>query len=133
THFEYRYPPDYERHRPVATSRWLTTNLTALGASDELPHRNRYANSLAFVDDAVADALARVNLDENIVVIAGDHGESIFDDVRYGHGYSFADVIARTPCLLRGPGIVPGRRADMTLHTDIPGFVLAALGAEPAL
>jgi membrane-anchored protein YejM (alkaline phosphatase superfamily) len=89
THFEYRYPPEYERHVPVANSMWPLTRISALGPEARTPHWNRYQNSVAFVDDLVADAVANLDVSRNVVIFTGDHGESVGDDGRFGHGYAF--------------------------------------------
>jgi len=128
THFEYQYPKEYERHLPVARdSKWAVTALTALGEDARIPHWNRYLNSLAFTDDLVADAIEALDPQQNIVIVTGDHGESLYDDHHYGHGYSFADVIARVPFAMVGPGVPAGTLDDLSLHEDVLATLLQAI------
>lgn len=128
THFEYQYPPAYARHEPVSTdASWTKTELSALDASNRTPLMNRYLNSLAFTDDLVADAIASLP-EDTLVVLTGDHGESIGDDGRFGHGYGFPEVIAHVPFAMVGPG-VPARTLDApSLHTDVLRTILHVLG-----
>jgi len=131
THFEYQYPPEYARHAPVSTdASWAKTDLAALDASNRAPLMNRYLNSLAFTDDIVADAISELDPHDTLVVFTGDHGESIGDDGRFGHGYGFPDVVTRVPFAMVGPGI-PARSLDEpTLHSDVLRTLLHALGQE---
>jgi hypothetical protein len=130
SHFEYRYPPQYEIDRPVASTAWLSTMVSALGPEAELPHKNRYRNCMRFLDDLVSDAIGRLDPARNLVIFTGDHGESINDDGHYTHGYSFAEVLTRTPFAMVGPGVAPGRLDVPTTHLDVLPSVLHALTGE---
>jgi hypothetical protein len=132
SHFEYRYPPQYEIDRPVADSTWNVTSVASLGPEAELPHRNRYRNCMRFVDDVVASAIERLDPQRNLVIFTGDHGESIHDDGRYTHGYSFAEIITRTPFAMVGPGVTPGRLEQRTYHADVLPSVLHVLNGASA-
>jgi hypothetical protein len=134
SHFEYRYPPEYELDRPVADSAWNVTSVASLGADAEIPHRNRYRNCMRFIDDAVSDAIERLDPVRNLVVFTGDHGESIHDDGRYTHGYSFADIVTRTPFAMVGPGVQPAQLKEPTYHMDVLPSVFHVLsGQAPAI
>jgi hypothetical protein len=135
SHFEYQFPMAYEVDRPAESgAHWPDTDMRGLGAADAPLFRNRYRNTIRFLDDAIMDAVERLDPLRNIVVVTGDHGESLYDDGHYGHGYSFADVIARTPAIVVGPGIIPARREDPTLHADLlPTLVHAATGGSVVL
>ena len=131
SHFEYRYPPQYEIDRPVADSTWNVTSVASLGADAETPHRNRYRNCMRFIDDVVSDAIERLDPARNVVVFTGDHGESIHDDGRYTHGYSFADIVTRVPFAMVGPGVAPVQLAQPTYHIDVLPSVLHVLSGQP--
>jgi membrane-anchored protein YejM (alkaline phosphatase superfamily) len=129
SHFEYEYPPQYEIDTPVSKTTWHVTSVRTLGPEDELPHRNRYRNCVRFIDDLVAGAIQQLDPARNLVVFTGDHGESINDDGRYTHGYSFAEIITRTPFAMVGPGVAPGRLAQPTYHMDVlPSLVHVLAG-----
>jgi hypothetical protein len=137
SHFEYRYPPQYERHTPVAQTKMWETDVLALGESDRLPHWNRYLNSMAFLDDLVTDTVQALP-ETALIVITGDHGESFFDGGMYGHGYMFSRVVTEVPMIVRfpqapgledrfrGPAVVEQR----TLHRDMLGWIVDYLGGN---
>jgi phosphoglycerol transferase MdoB-like AlkP superfamily enzyme len=130
SHFEYRYPPEYEIDKPVSDSTWKVTMVNTLGPDAEVPHRNRYRNCMRFIDDVVSDAIARLDPQRNLVIFTGDHGESINDDGHYTHGYSFAEIVTRTPFAMVGPGVPPTRLETPTLHVDVLPSALHALSGQ---
>jgi arylsulfatase A-like enzyme len=129
SHFEYRYPPEYEIDLPVAESVWAL-NMDAMGLESLAPLRNRYRNCMRFIDDLVGDAIGRLDPSRNLVILTGDHGESLFDDGHFTHGYSFSDVETRTPFAMVGPGVVPARLDAPTQHIDVVPSVLHALSGQ---
>jgi len=133
THFEYAYPPEYERFTPVdRDAKWSATRAMSSLTAEQAPLLlNRYRNTLAFLDDSIMDAIDRLDPAKNIVVLTGDHGESIHDDGRYGHGYSFSDIVAQVPLVIRGPGIAPAELQGMTAHMDVLPTVLHAAAGAP--
>ncbi|MBK7581862.1 MAG: sulfatase-like hydrolase/transferase [Myxococcales bacterium] len=136
SHFEYQYPKEYETHLPADTEVRFGTPMASLGEAAAVPLMNRYKNSMGFLDALIADSLDRLAADKNLIVVTGDHGESIFDDRRFGHGYSFAEIVARTPAFIVGPGVRPRRVETPTLHTDLLptiGHVLGGPAAKPEL
>jgi arylsulfatase A-like enzyme len=85
---------------------------------------------MRFIDDAVADAIARLDPTKNLIIFTGDHGESIYDDGHYTHGYSFAEVLTKTPFAMVGPGVSPQRLSQTTSHIDVLPSVLHALTGQ---
>ncbi|HEY1532428.1 MAG TPA: sulfatase-like hydrolase/transferase, partial [Polyangiaceae bacterium] len=131
THFEYEYPAAYERHLPVRHDMsWHGTDTGGLGPADQIPVTNRYLNSLAFTDDLVADAIAKLDPKRTIVVLTGDHGESLGEDGHFGHGYGFPDSIGKVPFAIVGPGIAPSHRDALSLHADLLRTLIHALGGR---
>lgn len=137
SHFEYRYPPAYELHRPVANSKFGVSEVTALGPDDRIPHLNRYRNTARYLDDLIASTLAELG-DEVLVVFTGDHGESFYEGGLYGHGYAFSEPVLRVPMVVRFPersGAEPrfvGPRvvSDPTLHRDVIGWIASYLAGD---
>lgn len=133
THFEYQYPAEYERHLPVLVgANWPETNLLGLDASSRIPLTNRYLNSVAFTDDIVADAIEQLDPASTVIVVTGDHGESLGDDGHFGHGYGFADVITRVPFAMVGPGIPATTTEAPSLHADVLRTLVHVLGGTAA-
>jgi phosphoglycerol transferase MdoB-like AlkP superfamily enzyme len=131
SHFEYQYPPEFEIDRPVSDTAWHVTMVSALGPEAEVPHRNRYRNCIRFIDDMVGRTLDRIDPSRNLVIFTGDHGESINDDGHYTHGYTFAEIVTRTPLAMVGPNVKPGRLDVPTSHVDVLPSVLHLLHGEP--
>jgi hypothetical protein len=111
-------------------AKWSETNLLGLGASSRVPLTNRYLNSVAFTDDIVADAIAKLDPANTVIVFTGDHGESLGDDGRFGHGYGFADVATHVPFALVGPGIPASTREAPSLHADVLRTLVHVLGGK---
>jgi membrane-anchored protein YejM (alkaline phosphatase superfamily) len=131
THFEYQYPASYERHLPVLKgAKWPSTDIIHLDISNRAPLTNRYLNSLAFSDDLVTDAIEQLDPARTVIVVTGDHGESLGEDGRFGHAYSFADAIARVPFAIVGPGIPAGTRDTPSTHADVLRTLVHALGGQ---
>lgn len=129
THFEYRYPPKYEQHLPVLSSAsWPRTSELELTAADRAPLSNRYLNALAFSDDLIADALAQLDASRTLVVLTGDHGEALGEDGHFGHGFSFADDVARVPFAIVGPGVPASTLDAPSLHADVLRTIVHWLG-----
>lgn len=79
--------------------------------ADEL-RRFLYHQQLIKLDEylgAVFTALeAQEMMDNTLIVIVGDHGESLGEDDLFGHGNLQSEAILRTPLIIRWPGKVPG-------------------------
>jgi len=128
THFEYVYPKAYERHLPIVEiahqtsgmpSAHRATPMPAMGVNDRQPLINRYLNSLAFTDDAVADALARLDLKSTLVIVTGDHAELLGEEGHVGHGFGFPEPMTHVPFVMVGPGITPSVREEPSEHADL--------------
>jgi membrane-anchored protein YejM (alkaline phosphatase superfamily) len=131
SHFEYQYPPEYERHLPVTRDlTWETTRMSVLGPESREPLLNRYRNTLAFLDDALDQTIRALDPKQNLIIITADHGESFNDDGRFGHGSVFSDVVARVPMAIVGPGIEPAEFDEPTLHVDVLPTVVHALAGH---
>jgi arylsulfatase A-like enzyme len=128
SHFEYQYPPEFEKFVPAQTELRFGTPMSTLGADAAPVLMNRYKNCMGFLDATVTDAIERLDPGKNLVIVTGDHGESIFDDGRFGHGYSFADVVARTPMAIVGPNVPLKSEPGVTEHADLLPTLAHALG-----
>lgn len=99
-------------------------------------YRRRYADpylaAIAFQDAQmlrVIDALeSRNQLDRTLVVVVGDHGESLGDHGEQSHGLFVYDEALHVPFVMRGPGIPPGRVSALTRVVDVMPTILEFFG-----
>jgi arylsulfatase A-like enzyme len=117
----------------------FTARASTLGsdADAQAEVRALYRASIRMVDGFLRDVLAATRAApggrEAIVVIVSDHGEEIFEHGGFGHGHSVYEEQTRVPFLLRGPGIAPGRTAEVVSLVDVAPTLLqlAAIGYRP--
>jgi arylsulfatase A-like enzyme/predicted Zn-dependent protease len=108
------------------------------------PYRSRFAGrgmsglydgEIAFTDAQVGrvlDWLEQRGLRENtIVIVVGDHGESLGEHGESEHGYFVYDATVRVPLMIRVPDTdVAGRRVACQVRTiDVAPTVLDLIGA----
>jgi len=92
-----------------------------------------YWNAIAYNDRLIAALIGRLRqlgvLDNSIIVVTADHGESLFDDGFLGHGHMLSDQQTRIPFILSAPGIaIP----DVIGLSDMRAIILRAAGARTA-
>jgi choline-sulfatase len=99
------------------------------------PYRSAYADpyvgEIAFADAQIGRLLAALEarglLDRTIVVVAGDHGESLGEHGEDDHGIFVYDSTVRVPLVIRAPH-TPARRAGGIVRlTDVMPTVLDLL------
>ena len=75
---------------------------------------SHYDGALAYSDlwlGLFLEELDRRGLSGNtVVVVSGDHGESLGEHGRYDHGYHLFDVNVHVPLIMAGPGVPAGQR-----------------------
>jgi arylsulfatase A-like enzyme len=116
-------PPKYQRVKDADGEVILHLN----------PLIDRYDDLNRYQDDLVAKVMAAVDPETTLVVILGDHGETM--DERGGghnltHGSGVFDEQIRIPYLISGPGVVPGRYAEPVEQVDVMPTVLDLLGID---
>ncbi len=102
------------------------------------PYASRYAGRLydgevAFADELVGrldDALASLGMREaTALVVTSDHGEGLGEHDESLHGFFAYQTTLRVPLVVRGPGIVAGRRLERTVRlVDVYPTVLELAG-----
>jgi arylsulfatase A-like enzyme len=106
------------------------------------PYRSRYARdpylgAIAFMDEQFGRVLgyleSRQQLDRTIVVVVGDHGESLGEHGERTHGLFVYDSVLRVPFMNRAPfANLRGRHVDdPTRSIDLMPTVLDLLGINP--
>ena len=93
-----------------------------------------YWNAVAYNDRLVAMLLERLErlgiLDDSLVVVTADHGESLFDDGFLGHGHMLNAQQTAIPFILSDPGVaLPGPIG----LADMRSIILGAAGADVAV
>jgi len=84
---------------------------------------NPYNGEVAYVDSALKelfDAMAgRDDSDRTVVVLTGDHGESLGEHGESTHGYFAYNSTLWVPLIIAGPGMKPGESRETVCHVDI--------------
>lgn len=98
-----------------------------------------YDGEVAYVDSALAPLLNRLEASEvwsrTVVILTGDHGESLGEHGEETHGYLAYNATLWVPLLIRVPGLEPGRVSQRVGHIDLFPTVcnILDLKAPPSL
>ena len=100
------------------------------------PYRSRYPDpylgEIAFADQQIGrllDALRqRQLLPRTLVVVAGDHGESLGDHGERDHGIFVYENVLRVPLIISGPAVDPARVSAVVRLVDVMPTVLNLVG-----
>ena len=132
---------DEDRQRPFFAWVHLYDPHTPYDAPE--PFRSRFPATLtgaydaeiASADAQVGRLLARLEasgqLDSTLVVLLGDHGESLGEHQEQTHGFFVYDATVRIPLLVAGPGVPVRQVDDVVRIVDVMPTVLDALGVPP--
>jgi arylsulfatase A-like enzyme/Tfp pilus assembly protein PilF len=95
-----------------------------------------YAGEVAYVDASLGqliDALrAGGRLDDTIVAVTSDHGESLGEHGEETHTLTLYDATLAVPLVFRGPGVPAGRTVEGVVRgVDVAPTILALLGLAP--
>lgn len=97
-----------------------------------------YLGEIAFVDSQIARVRQFLEsqrlLDRTVIVVIGDHGESLGDHDEATHGFFLYESVLHVPLLVRAPhdGIRARRVADLVRSIDVVPTVLELMGLPPA-
>jgi arylsulfatase A-like enzyme/Tfp pilus assembly protein PilF len=97
-----------------------------------------YNGEIAFADSQIARLVsvlqARGLYDRTVIVVLGDHGESLGDHGESSHGFFVYNSVTHVPFLIRAPftGAAHRRVADPVRSVDVMPTVLDLLGAPHA-
>lgn len=134
----YDYPPSAPApFQPACAS---VNHLKLNNSTDPVPLRNRYLNSVHYVDQLAARVLKALGdaalLDSTIVIVTGDHGEEFNETGRnyWGHGSNFSRFQTRVPFVMHWPGRAPAVVSHATSHLDFaPTLMQEMLGCKEPL
>lgn len=95
-----------------------------------------YVGELAFADSQIGRLIQALEtrglLDRTLIVVAGDHGESLGEHGERDHGIFVYEGVLRIPLIVRAPNLQPQRIAEVVRLTDIMPTVLDLLGVGGA-
>lgn len=94
-----------------------------------------YDASIAFVDHEIGrlmDFLEKIGiLDETIIVLTADHGESLVEHGIYFEHHGLYDVTIKVPLIIRYPPLGKSRKIrELVQHVDLVPTLLDLLGVE---
>ncbi|MGD8375179.1 MAG: sulfatase-like hydrolase/transferase [Acidobacteriota bacterium] len=101
------------------------------------PFRSRYRDApydgeIAYADHELGRVLellrTRGDLDQTLIVVMGDHGESLGDHGESTHGLFLYDAVMHVPLVIRCPGVEHREVVDLVRIIDIFPTVLDLLG-----
>jgi arylsulfatase A-like enzyme len=111
----------YDAHAPYWTPEPYRTHYPA----------DPYEGSLAFVDAQVDRVMqwleSHQQLGRTLIVVAGDHGESLGDHEELEHGIFLYESVLHVPLIMRVPGVAPRRLVATTSLIDVMPTVLGVL------
>lgn len=106
-----------------------TADRQGLGASGRQYLRDRYDQTLRWLDDEVSRLFDALD-DDDIVVLFSDHGEEFWDHDGFEHGHTLYDELLRVPLVIRGPGMQAGRSDVPVSLLDVAPTVLDLLEVD---
>jgi hypothetical protein len=120
THSEYSFPADFPLKFEPILSRIDYFTITQ---KDIEPIKNRYRNSIAFVDSLMGrffDTLKKENLYEDaIIAITGDHGEEFFEEGALFHGTHLNHFQTSVPLFFKFQNNPWTPRTQTATHMDL--------------
>ena len=133
THFNYYYPDDYEKYKPVLNE---SANLFLINPTQENVKKvqNRYKNAAGYIDAMLQRLFKSLRgtdaLSNTVFILMGDHGESLGEAGFFAHStgphvYQFA-----VPTLIFGAGIEPGVVKTPTVHSDLLPIIAKQTGID---
>jgi arylsulfatase A-like enzyme/Flp pilus assembly protein TadD len=97
--------------------------------------RNPYLGEIAYTDKVFGRLMGWLRdqgqLDRTIVVVTGDHGESLGDHGEASHSYFIYGSTTHVPFIVRTPWGLTGRRATRVSGVDLMPTVLDLVGLPP--
>lgn len=125
SHYRYPFPPEFDifKESPYI---WQFLHPTRQIQN----HLNRYANAALFLEDEVLKLTESIDPKRNLILITGDHGESMGEDGVFTHGSRMSEIQMRVPFAMVGPGVAPRKISEATTHTDVLPTLLHALGGK---
>jgi len=129
THYPYVCDKKFEMHKPCG----MEVRIENVMLNRDLTHEmliNRYRNSMLFLEDELMRLIDSLDPERNIIIVTGDHGESIGEDGVLSHNSRASEIQTRVPFAMVGAGVKPLRIAMATSHMDVLPTLLHALAGQ---
>lgn len=137
SHQPYLYPSEHAVFETDAEPGGLNYVKVAKDITLALPFRERFKNSLHYVDSQLERVIGALEerglLNDTLVFIAGDHGEEFCELGLFGHNTTFHRYQAKTVMVAHIPGERPRRVTRLTSHVDIVPTVFTHMGCRNPL
>lgn len=95
-------------------------------------HYDPYLAAIAYEDAQIARVMSHLStrglLGNTLIVVAGDHGESLGDHGEQSHGIFVYQEALRVPFMISGPGVAPRRVTTVARLVDLMPTVLDLFG-----
>jgi hypothetical protein len=125
SHYRYPFPPEFDIYKESPYT-WQFLHPKRQMQN----HLNRYANAALFLEDEVLKLANSIDPKRNLILITGDHGESMGEDGVFTHGSRMSEIQMRVPFAMVGPGVQPRKIAGATTHADVLPTLLHALAGK---
>ena len=134
SHQPYRYPPEHAVFNTGNVTEDINYIKLAHEPGDMELIRNRYKNSMHYVDAEIERLLQALQqrglMDNTLVFVMGDHGEEFRELGLFGHNSSFNQYQTKTLMVAHIPGESPRRIQHLTSHLDVPATILNYMRAQ---
>ena len=136
--------PKARREGGEQSEKWLKdiNQGTITPSAAEIDHLRRlYDGNLAFADQEVGflrgELQSRALLDNTVVIIAGDHGEALYEHGFIGHNTQVFEETAHVPLIIALPAALRASKIEARVrrladHTDIAPTILDIFGLTGA-
>jgi hypothetical protein len=129
SHYPYISPKEFEIHKPCGDQVRLESVMRHRSLTKEILV-NRYRNSISFLENELMKLIEALDPQRNLIVVTGDHGESIGEDGVLSHNSRASEIQTRVPFIMVGPGIDPHRITMPTSHMDVLPTLMHALAGQ---
>ncbi|MBI3849503.1 MAG: sulfatase-like hydrolase/transferase [Verrucomicrobia bacterium] len=137
SHQPYYYPPNHAVFDTGGVSEDLNYIKLAHAPAQMEQIKNRYKNSLHYVDAEIERVLKAMEdrglMNNTLVFMLGDHGEEFRELGLFGHDSSFDKYQTKTFMVAHIPGEAPRKIERLTSHMDVPSTILTYMGVENPL
>jgi len=142
-HTPYATPPDFSdafKHVDVKSliggEKFTNRDMSKMGGAKEASRT--YDANLRYADFLVSQLVARLTemgrMDDTVVLVTSDHGESFWEHGRYGHAHFLHEHLVHVPLVIRVPeamGIEPRVVDDLVELVDLFPTLVELFGISP--